>query len=260
MTPQPTARNAVQRSLLRVYALVRATGLLETSLGRRAFEWAYDLYKRWDEAAGAEALQPLVAPGTLVIDVGANIGFFTVRFARWVSVGGRVLAIEPETTNLARLRRALSARNLQSQVEIIAAAATDRAGPVHLDVNPDHPGDHRLAATGQPVAGVTVDQLVAERGWSPVSLMKIDVQGAEAAVIAGAREVLTRLRPALYVEIDDLNLRSFGSSAAELCATLSRLGYTPYRCQSGAATPYDGRELLSDAKSGYVDVLFLCGR
>lgn len=257
MTSPPTTRNARQRMLLRLYALTRSTGVLETSFGRHVFEWAYDIYKRWSEATDAEALQAFVTPGTLVIDVGANIGFFTTRFARWVSSGGRVLAVEPEATNLTRLRRTLVDRNIPSVVDVIAAAATERPGPVRLEISKDHPGDHRLAAVGQPNVGVTVDGLVGERGWIPVSLIKIDVQGAETAVVRGAREVLKRFTPALYIEVDDNALANFGSSASELCSVLAGFGYAPHRCRPGAPVRLNPEEVLSAAKETYLDVLFL---
>lgn len=252
-------RNAGQRLLLRLYALARRYGLFETSWGRWSFEWAYEAYKTWLEAADVEVLQSFVEPGTLVIDVGANVGFFTTRFARWVSPPGRVIAIEPEAANLKRLKEALGDQGVADRVEIVAAAATTAVGPVFVAVNPDHPGDHRLAADGEMVDGVTLDGVVAERAWAPVSLIKIDVQGAESAVIAGAREVLRRFRPALYVELDDRNLREFGSSAADLLDVLANLGYQPCRSSAGRAVPLDRRELLARAAAAYIDVLFLSG-
>jgi FkbM family methyltransferase len=255
--PPSTTRDASQRVLLRLYALARRCGLFETAWGRRAFEWAYDAYKRWMEAADVEALRSFVEPGTWVVDVGANVGFFTTRFARWVSERGRVIAVEPEAANLARLKTALGDQGIADRVEVVAAAATAAAGPVFLAINPDHPGDHRLAARGATVPGVTLDGLVAERGWARVSLVKIDVQGAEPAVIAGAREVLRRFRPALYVELDDCNLREFGSSAAALIDTLAEMGYRPYRCRAGTPERVERQDLLVEAATAYTDVLFL---
>lgn len=259
MRPQST-RNPIQRLLLWLYVAARRAGFFDLPWARRLFDRAYGLYKHWVEGVDLEALRRLIAPGTLVIDVGANIGFFTVQFARWVSGGGRVLAIEPEAENLARLRHTLVAERLDSLVEVIAAAATSRAGPVFLEINPDHPGDHRLASGGgRAVNGVTLDALVSDRGEAPVSLIKIDVQGAEAMVLGGAREVLRRFRPALYIEVDDRNLRAFGSSARALISDLADLGYVPCRLKSAQHVPLDPEAVLSEAAAAYADVLFLAG-
>jgi FkbM family methyltransferase len=252
-----SGRTPAQGLLLRLYAAARRVGLLETPAGRRLFEWAYDRYKYWLEGADLRALRPWVRPDSLAIDVGANAGFYTVPFARWISGRGRVLAIEPEPRNLARLRRALRNAQVEPLVDIIPAAATRASGAVFLEINPDHPGDHRLAREGQRIDGVTLDGLLAERGWPHVSLIKIDVQGAEAEVLAGAQEVLRKFAPALYIEVDDRNLRDFGSSAEALCQLLADAGYAPTRVQDGGRTALDKQVLLSQAEAAYIDVLFL---
>jgi FkbM family methyltransferase len=252
-------RTASQALLLRLYAIARRTGFLETAVGRWVFARAYSVYKYRFEASEIDALQRFVRPGAYVIDVGANIGFFTTRFARWVSRGGRVLAIEPEALNLERLCRTLKDECLDQMVDVIPAAATNKSGMAFLEINPNHPGDHRLGSRGRTIESVTLDGLIAARGWTPVSLVKIDVQGAEAGVIAGAREILTRFRPALYVEIDDRNLRSYDSSATELLKTLSEFGYVPYHILrwNGALSLLDPREMLRQAETEYADVLFI---
>lgn len=250
-------RNRSQSVLLPLYAAIKRSGVLETRLGQRLFEYAYDLYKRRIEGAEADALQPFVRPGTLVIDVGANIGFFTRRFARWVSPGGRVIAIEPESANIGRLRQRLADDGSASTVDILQAAVTDVPGPVRLEINAVHPGDHRIGDQGELVDGITLDNLIEARGWPAVSLIKIDIQGAEMRALAGAREVLTRFRPALYVEVDDRNLREFGSSAAELIDALAKIGYSSYRCASSGPIPLDRQDLLREAETSYVDALFL---
>jgi predicted methyltransferase len=92
-----------QRLLLAGYAVAQGSGILSTRLGRRALDFACDFYKaRW-EAWRIDLLRPLVAPGPLVIDVGANVGFFTRRFAAWTGPAGRVLAIVPEQVNFDRV-------------------------------------------------------------------------------------------------------------------------------------------------------------
>src|ERR1041385_3696722 len=100
-------KKLVQNTLLGMYRVVNASGALRTRAGRRVFEWGYHGYKRILEAGDIQALTQWIKPGTLVIDVGANIGFFTKYFARRVSEGGKVLAIEPEQNNFKRLTEML---------------------------------------------------------------------------------------------------------------------------------------------------------
>src|SRR5918995_3384481 len=216
----------VQNGLLALYDAVSATQLLNTSWGRSIFEMAYWPYKRFYEAGPIAPLRQLITPGSCVVDVGANIGYFTLYFASWMQNGGKVLAIEPEAVNYARLQRAVSRAGLDSIVEIVCVAAAETVGDGLLEINPIHPGDHKLGTSGVSVAITTIDTLLAGRGWPEVSLLKIDVQGAEARVLAGARETIDRFGPTLLIEVSDDGLRQYGSSAEELILTLCKRQYT----------------------------------
>lgn len=230
---------------------------LQTRAGRRLFLAAYHVYKRF-EARDVSALAPLIVPGSTVIDVGANVGFFATRFARWVGSGGTVIAIEPEAGN-ARVLRSEALRAGLAHIECVEAAAAARVGQGHLVLNPNHPADHRLGSSGVAVDLVTIDGLMAERAWPPVSLIKIDVQGAELDVINGAVETLSRARPALYIEVDDEALIAQGASASALATRLEMLGYVPNEIDAGGGVKsIDLPAIIDRSRSGrYIDVLWL---
>ena len=113
----------VQAGLLAFYRAVTVTGLLNTTWGRALFETTYWLYKRHCETGSIVSLQEWVRPGTMVIDIGANIGYFTLPFASWVRDGGKVLAIEPEAINYARLQRSVTRAGFAPVVEAVRMAA-----------------------------------------------------------------------------------------------------------------------------------------
>jgi FkbM family methyltransferase len=232
--------------------------VLNTALGRTLFETTYLLYKRHYETGTIISLQKWVKPGTVVIDVGANIGYFTLAFASWVRDGGKVLAIEPEDVNYARLQRRVTRAGFAPVVETVRAAAADTSGDGLLDLNPGHPGDHRLGTRGVPVVMTTIDSLLAARGWPEVSLLKADVQGAEARVLVGAQETIERFRPALFLEVSDEALRQYGSSAEELLTDCAKRRYTIHTLNRDAApVSLAKNEAVNLVKSrGYVDLLF----
>lgn len=249
-----------QQMLLGLYRRVRRTRLLSTPAGEALFEAAYEIYKAALEAGPIARLAPLAVPGTLVVDVGANIGFFARRFARWVGPAGRVLALEPEPKNAARLRARMAREGLADIVEIIQAAAAETEGTVLLDLNPDNPADHRLGDSGLPVACITLDALLGERCTRSVSLIKIDVQGSELRVIEGARQTIARFRPALFVEVDDAHLRLGGASAAALVDRLADLGYRPHHLSRAGLSPALSRAAclsLVSRPGEYEDFVFL---
>jgi FkbM family methyltransferase len=232
--------------------------VLSTPLGRRAFEagyWAYKTY--WEREL--TAIRALVTPGSCAVDVGANVGFFTLKFARWVGEFGRVVAVEPAPDNLATLRRRISERGLQTRVHCEAAVAAEAEGQLFLYLNPDNPADHRIGREGIATRAVTLDALLERLRWPPVSLVKVDVQGAELRVLKGAAGMIARDKPALLIEMDDSALRRFGASAEDVSAFLEAFGYRAF-----VPTDVRGETPLSPemtrklrAALGYADILFL---
>jgi FkbM family methyltransferase len=252
----------LQNLLLSLYDRVRATGVLNTSAGRAAFEYAYHMYKVRYEARDMALLRPYVAPDTWVIDVGANIGFFTQPFAQWVSGSGRVIALEPEDTNARQLQRRLTQARLVQKVECIQAAVSDTPGEALFMLNPAHPGDHKLdtgSGQGVLVPVTTIDTLVAERQTPHVSLIKVDVQGAEMHVLRGAEHTLQTQHPVLYLELDDQGLRQFGSHAGALLEWCAARGYASHIItQQTVSPPLPVETVVGHAQEqGYIDVLML---
>lgn len=228
---------------------------------RRAFVASYSLYKSWIEAGPIDRLKDFVTPGSLVIDVGANIGFFTLKFANWVGSDGQVIAIEPDAENLTTLVQKAKRARLETRIEFCYAAASDKSGFVSFERNELHPGDHRIAlgATGATtVTTITLDEL-ALSSERQVSLIKIDVQGAELLVLAGGKHLLRERRPALFVEVDDRALRHYGGSALELISWIEAVGYRIYQlADRGPPRHWPREELLADLKTrGYLDILSL---
>ena len=163
---------SLQSVLIGLYRVTKATGVLDTSLGRRVFERSYGFYKDRLEAGPIGMLRQYVRPKTYVIDVGANIGFFTRRFAAWVTDGGKVIAVEAEAVNYARLRQAIAEAGLMDVVETIEAAVAETTGEGLLEINPGNPGgsqarnerspgrdyDHRRSRRRSRLAGGLSDQ------------------------------------------------------------------------------------------------------
>jgi FkbM family methyltransferase len=149
-------------------------------------------------------------PGSCAIDVGANVGLFAVELSRAVGPTGRVLAIEPMTSTVEQLRSSLASNECHN-VEVVVAAAGAVNGEVELQVALD-PAHHSIATEmlyGQvpvrreKVRGVTLDEVWADAGRPQVSFVKIDVEGAEEAVLRGALAMIATARPTMIVEVFD---------------------------------------------------------
>lgn len=250
-------REQVSDALVRLYGRATQGGVLHRPRPRRAYESVYLAYKRLIEAGPVDGLRGLVGTGSTVFDVGANIGFFSLYFARWVGPEGRVIAIEPEARNAASLRRRVARAGMSDVVTCVRAAAADRTGQVNLALNPGHPGDHHIADNGEPVRAVTLDELAADDP-RPVTLVKIDVQGAESMVLAGAHRLIRLHRPAIFVEVHEPSLIRLGSSRHELIGTLVALGYSGHRLtRAGIGATEEPEALIEQSSDGYIDVLFI---
>ena len=125
-----------------------------------------------------------VPDGTLVIDVGANIGFFSLRFAEWVGDGGKVIAIEPEDQKY-ELISALKRAGLGDRVHALKDVAAAEPGmAISKSTRCNRPKTSFGNGTGLPVTAV-IDRLVQDKGPLRPALVKINVQGAEMLTFEG---------------------------------------------------------------------------
>jgi FkbM family methyltransferase len=168
--------------------------------------------------------------GAVVIDVGANLGEWTVPFARKVGPAGRVLAIEPAPRSAAALEATLAANALR-QTEIIRCAigGDDGVAQFAVPVVTSARTDTGTARVGPACAGHdalqvplrSLDSLAAERDLARLDLIKIDVEGHERRVLDGAAAILDRHRPVLVMETG----HEAGGDRAAIRDRLAGLGY-----------------------------------
>lgn len=238
---------------------------MSTAFGQELFLLAYFLYKRHMEAPWAAVVRHLAVPGSLAIDVGANVGFQTMLMAEAVGGRGRVVAFEPEALNLRLLERVVRRKRF-TNVTIVEAALGAQQGTTPLYLNPDHPGDHRtwrargLAGTQVvPVLLTTLDHYLEQSGENlPVSLVKIDVQGAELQVLQGMRKTLSAHdRCQIILEFDPDLLRESGDKPEEVIRFCKELGFGAFLFSPPSRPqPILWDQVIDEARlSGYVDLL-----
>jgi FkbM family methyltransferase len=140
-------------------------------------------------------LRRLLRPGMRAVDVGANIGYYLLLIESLVGPGGAVACFEPEPENLRELARNVEATAF-GNVQVFAAAAGAGEGRVAMRTGIN------AAIAGSGGGDFTVPLLSLDSTLSgPVDFLKIDVEGYEGEVLAGARRLLREHRPILFVEI-----------------------------------------------------------
>jgi FkbM family methyltransferase len=145
-----------------------------------------------------QLFQRLLGPGDVCFDVGANVGFYTLLASRLIGEKGTVVAFEPLPRNLGYLRRHLEANHV-SNVRLLPVAVSDRAGTAHFTEG-NGPAMGSLAENGGlEVRTVRLDELVASGELPSPSFLKIDVEGAEDAVLTGAASLLRGHHPTILL-------------------------------------------------------------
>jgi FkbM family methyltransferase len=176
----------------------------------------------------------LISPGSRMIDLGAHLGSFALSAA---GAGCHVLAIEASPRN-AHLLHASAARNGFHDLRVINAVASDEPGTAGFV--PNGPWGH-VITEGHPdavtIPTVTMDELLLEMGWSPVDLVKLDVEGSEIRVIRSMRKLLEPPdAPPLLFESNGYTLDFFGLTPNDLLAALEELGYKSHVVDPGRLT------------------------
>ena len=157
------------------------------------------------------ALERLVQPGFVCADVGANVGLLTVRLARLVGEGGRVVAFEAIPENAALLRE--RAHEFGSRVVVEEVAVTDGSA-ASIALFPGRDGSHAewtishefaaredLETVARPPTRVPATSLDAYfPPGSRLDLVKMDIEGAEAQAIPGMQRLLAEAQPLLVLE------------------------------------------------------------
>jgi FkbM family methyltransferase len=189
------------------------------------------------ELATREIYEPLetrlllerLKPGQTFVDIGANIGYYSLLAARKVGPGGKIFAFEPDPENFKLLQKNIAANGYEN-VTLIPKAVSDSQGEAKLYLNPKNLGDHRLYDSKDGRAFVTVLKTTLDDVFQSLEsgpdFIKMDIQGAEGGALAGMRDLLKKSpRIILVSEFGPENLRRFGSDPKTFLKNLSELGF-----------------------------------
>jgi FkbM family methyltransferase len=188
-------------------------------------------YGHYHERYEADLVQRLLDADEVFWDVGANVGYFTLVAATALNHRGRVVAFEPGKNAYARLTENI-ALNAYRNIQTLPVAVTDREGEAVLHLAGDIADSSAslypvaLGQAGQEVCRtVALDQVLRCEGLRPPDLIKLDAEGAELAVLQGARGLLADSPPLWLMEMEEKNLRAAGASKAGVAQCLTGYGY-----------------------------------
>ncbi|MGE3809686.1 MAG: FkbM family methyltransferase [Gemmataceae bacterium] len=181
------------------------------------------------EETETNLVRRLLKPGDTFIDVGANIGWYTLIAARLVGPTGKVIAFEPEPTNFALLKKNVEANGL-TNVVLVQKALSDKPGSLKLYINEENLGAHSITHGPDEKNYVEVEALPLDdylRGEKKaINLIKIDCEGAEGLILAGMTSTLKHQEDMnLLVEFAPESLEKTGHDLDAILSDFASQGY-----------------------------------
>jgi FkbM family methyltransferase len=261
--PPRRRRSTIPRlpySILRVLGspitrFLTSESVRRTALGRRIYMRLYLFGKNRAESREQEWFRQRLRQGMTVIDMGANVGFYTMLFAEIVGERGKVHAFEPDPfchRILSDRIRKLTVQNVR--LEAAALGSIDGDVTFHCSrrdraENRVHPFDRAVAVDIVRVPQIRFDDYCRRHGIEEIDAVKMDVEGAEVSVLEGMRERLATRPPSwMWIEFSPDQLRVAGASSEAFWEALIGSGYCCYAVdRQGRAHRIRDTSAFSDA-------------
>ena len=174
------------------------------------------------EVEATKTTQNLLKKNDVVLEIGANIGYYALMEAKIVGDKGKIYAIEPEPHNVEMLRKNVDINNYSDIIDVFPLAVSDKDSFVNLQVS-KFSNRHILSTKSDTntikIRSVTIDSFLIDKRTP--KLIRMDVEGAELAVIKGASKTLQN-NLKIFMEIHPRELREFGGDARELLHLLKK--------------------------------------
>lgn len=196
---------------------------------------------------GLQNLEEKIKENFIIVDVGANIGTMTVRFAKLASLG-KIIAFEPSLQTYNRLIKHIEINNLTNIIAVNQGVGYKSGAFKLYKVVETNPGMNRILPNNlsdevlefEYISVSTLEKELEKLQVKKVDLIKIDVEGYEYQVLKGAEKILDLYKPMLFIELDDFNLKQNASSALEVVNFLMDKNYS-----------IKGAESLEDISKSY---------
>jgi FkbM family methyltransferase len=191
------------------------------------------------EPQSIQAVADHLSPSATFIDVGAHIGYYSLKAAIMVGPNGHVISVEPNPQTLPKLRANIEASEAHAvSVWPVACAqsestlqfyAAPESNTGESSLSKENASQEGAAPVAYSVPARPLDAIVKEAKLDRVDVIKIDVEGAEFEVLKGAAKTLDDYRPVLIIELMPNQLKSMGTSIDEVNQFLASHGYTASR-------------------------------
>jgi len=259
--PAKLYNSRIQQILILFHRLISSCLDLHNGVFGRIYRRLYYVYKSSTDRHLLTAAVNLAVPKSLVIDIGANIGFFSIQLAQKKDL--QIIAFEPDQQNISELDIEIANRSLGEKIFTFNLALSDRTGIGTLYLSDLAPTDHKLIASRSTraleIPITRLDDFMIQNDKflnKKISLIKIDVQGAELLVLRGMRDTLKLHHfPPILVEYSPDDLEEAEISPELFFKEFEVLGYSPHSLPE--LTPQSSDWFIKNNKAAYQDLAMI---
>ena len=171
-----------------------------------------------------ECLKRIIKKGDIVVDLGANIGYYTLILAQLVGEFGHVYAFEPEPSNFELLSKNVKENN-HNHVTLVQKAVSDKNSKINLYVSKRNLASHRIFDGEDKRESIEIDVITLDEYFKnfekPIKFIKIDVEGAEGATLLGASKIIKNSKNlVIMMEYFPKWIKKFGDIPEEILKSL----------------------------------------
>ena len=203
--------------------------------------WFSIYYDGHFETGTFELMKKIIRKDDIVLDIGANLGWYTAHIAKRIPIK-HCYAFEPVPSIFKKLERHCAVNQVTNKVTLNNCALGDKDGTIELHTFPDLPHGHSSISTLGKTNYVTstapivmLDNYIAENNLDKIDFIKMDVEGAEMLVLKGAKNLLQRKDPPVWViEMNIETAASFGHKPADLLKEITQYNsYELFKVEAG---------------------------
>lgn len=197
-----------------------------------------------------ELIKREIKKGDVVFDIGANIGYYTLIFAKLVGENGKVFAFEPDPTNFSLLKKNVEINGYKNII-LIQKAVSDKSRKLRLYLCEDNKGDHRIYDSGDGRKSVEIESIKLDEYFKDskqkINFIKMDIQGAEWRAVSGMTNLLQQNKSLKIIsEFWPGGLKRSGVAPIKYLELLNKHGFKLYEIneQNKKLDPVNIKELL----------------
>jgi FkbM family methyltransferase len=174
-----------------------------------------------------QVLARLLTPGSVLFDIGANFGYYSITLADALGSDCRIFAFEPFPSTYRLLRRHIEINALEDVIHAYPVALADKPGFARMAMDNRNSGAAALSDRDgeERVEVSTLDKFCAEHAIERLDLLKVDVEGSEERLLIGGAATIARFNPLIFIELNPTTLARAGSTVDRVVARLKEHGY-----------------------------------